>query len=90
VDLEDGLDAIKDSTLASSPTTTPAQLDAHHSHSHHHHEEAGHHGGIDESALAQILGVAILEFGVIFHSFIIGLTLAVNAEFVPLFCVLIL
>lgn len=31
-------------------------------------------------AMAQILGVAILEFGVIFHSVVIGLTLAVAGE----------
>ena len=40
-------------------------------------------------AAAQLLGVAILEFGIIFHSVIIGLTLAVNDEFTTLFIVLI-
>lgn len=40
-------------------------------------------------ASAQILGVAILEFGVIFHSVIIGLTLAVSDDFTTLFIVLI-
>ncbi|GAA5899337.1 hypothetical protein JCM5296_007537 [Sporobolomyces johnsonii] len=64
-----------------------------HSHGHEHTHGLAHRHDedevISEGALAQILGVAILEFGVIFHSFIIGLTLAVNADFVPLFCVLI-
>ncbi|CEQ39430.1 SPOSA6832_00954 [Sporobolomyces salmonicolor] len=64
-----------------------------HSHGHGHSHGLAYRGDedevISEGALAHILGVAILEFGVIFHSFIIGLTLAVNADFVPLFCVLI-
>ncbi|ODQ54435.1 ZIP zinc/iron transport family [Saitoella complicata NRRL Y-17804] len=39
---------------------------------------------------AQLLGVLILEFGVIFHSAVIGLTLAVTgAEFVTLFVVIV-
>ena len=42
-----------------------------------------------EGALAQIVGVAILEFGIIFHSVIVGLTLAVNDDFVPIFIVLV-
>lgn len=42
-------------------------------------------------AAAQILSVAILEFGVVFHSIIIGLTLAVSgpSQFVILFIVII-
>lgn len=95
VDLEDGLgsgDAHKDAGLDSptSLTDTPTLVNDQsrsHSHSHHNH---GHSTLIDESSFAQLLGVLILEFGIVFHSFIIGLTLAVNAEFVPLFCVLIL
>jgi zinc transporter 1/2/3 len=39
--------------------------------------------------MAQILGVAILEFGVVLHSVIIGLTLAVDDGFTTLFIVLI-
>ncbi|KAG9086202.1 high-affinity Zn(2+) transporter zrt1 [Ceratobasidium sp. UAMH 11750] len=39
--------------------------------------------------MAQILGVVILEFGVVFHSVLIGLTLAVDADFTVLFVVLI-
>ncbi|EJU03474.1 ZIP-like iron-zinc transporter [Dacryopinax primogenitus] len=46
-------------------------------------------GGAPTSGAAQILGVAILEFGVIFHSVIIGLTLAVDPNFIQLFIVII-
>lgn len=46
-------------------------------------EEAADHGHahapFSKDAMAQILGTVILEFGVIFHSFIIGLTLAVSS-----------
>jgi len=44
-----------------------------------------------ESPAAHIMGVLILEFGVIFHSALIGLTLAVTGsdEFITLFIVLI-
>lgn len=38
---------------------------------------------------AQIIGAAILELGVIFHSVVIGMTLAVNAEFTTFFIVII-
>lgn len=41
------------------------------------------------SSASQIIGVAILEFGVIFHSFLIGLTLAVDEDFKVLFVVLV-
>ncbi|KAH9967522.1 Zinc/iron permease [Russula dissimulans] len=43
----------------------------------------------DEDALAQLIGVAILEFGVILHSVLIGLTLAVDPNFKVLFVVII-
>ncbi|THH10716.1 hypothetical protein EW146_g8287 [Bondarzewia mesenterica] len=43
----------------------------------------------DASALAQIIGVAILEFGVMLHSILIGLTLAVDESFKILFVVII-
>jgi hypothetical protein len=39
--------------------------------------------------LSQLIAVAVLEFGVILHSLIIGLTLAVNQEFITLFVVII-
>lgn len=38
---------------------------------------------------SEIIGVLILEFGVIFHSFIIGITLGTTPEFVVLFIVII-
>jgi zinc transporter 1/2/3 len=50
-------------------------------------EEAS--GPLDDHPLAQILSILILEFGVIFHSFITGITLAVSIDFIPLFLVLI-
>ncbi|WVQ84133.1 hypothetical protein IAT38_006280 [Cryptococcus sp. DSM 104549] len=40
-------------------------------------------------AAAQLVSVAVLEFGVILHSVIIGLTLAVNEDFTTLFIVII-
>ncbi|KAF5362167.1 hypothetical protein D9756_002244 [Leucocoprinus leucothites] len=52
---------------------------------HNHHQ----HGNVfTDSALTQIIGVAILEFGVALHSILIGLTLAVDEEFKILFVVL--
>lgn len=41
------------------------------------------------TTMAQIIGVSILEFGVIFHSVLIGLTLAVDKDFKVLFIVLV-
>jgi zinc transporter 1/2/3 len=38
---------------------------------------------------AQIIGVAILEFGIVLHSIIIGLTLAVDDSFRTLFVVIV-
>jgi len=40
-------------------------------------------------AMAQIIGVMILEFGVLLHSFLIGLTLAVDPNFKVLLVVII-
>ncbi|KAF9218627.1 ZIP-like iron-zinc transporter [Gyrodon lividus] len=52
--------------------------------------EASHtHANYDSSALAQIVGVFILEFGVLLHSLLIGLTLAVDPNFKVLFVVII-
>ncbi|EIN09623.1 ZIP-like iron-zinc transporter [Punctularia strigosozonata HHB-11173 SS5] len=42
-----------------------------------------------DSALAQVIGIAILEFGVLLHSVLIGLTLAVDKDFITLFVVII-
>ncbi|KAJ7105550.1 hypothetical protein C8R44DRAFT_639174, partial [Mycena epipterygia] len=44
----------------------------------HHHGELTH---LDNSASARIVGIVILEFGVILHSVLIGLTLAVEKGF---------
>ncbi|KAH9028558.1 ZIP-like iron-zinc transporter [Lactarius hengduanensis] len=43
----------------------------------------------DENVMAQLIGVAILEFGVILHSVLIGLTLAVDEGFKVLFVVVV-
>jgi zinc transporter 1/2/3 len=40
-------------------------------------------------AITQMIGVAILEFGVLLHSILIGLTLAVDPDFIVLFVVII-
>jgi solute carrier family 39 (zinc transporter), member 1/2/3 len=45
--------------------------------------------GLGDSAISQIIGIAILEFGVLLHSVLIGLTLAVDEDFIILFVVLI-
>ncbi|KAJ4473600.1 Zinc/iron permease [Lentinula aciculospora] len=42
-----------------------------------------------DSPATQILGVAILEFGVVLHSILVGLTLAVDPDFKVLFVVLV-
>ena len=39
--------------------------------------------------IAQLIAVAVLEFGVILHSIVIGLTLALSDEFITLFIVII-
>ncbi|KAJ8082032.1 hypothetical protein PM082_007878 [Marasmius tenuissimus] len=45
--------------------------------------------GALDNPLTQIIGVAILEFGVVLHSVLIGLTLAVDEDFTVLFVVVI-
>ncbi|KAF9446107.1 ZIP-like iron-zinc transporter [Macrolepiota fuliginosa MF-IS2] len=55
-----------------------------HDHDHHHHQG----NAFADQAMAQIIGVAILEFGVALHSILIGLTLAVDENFKILFVVL--
>ena len=52
-------------------------------------EHASHHTTTPALASAQLVGIAILEFGVILHSFLIGLTLAVTENFKILFIVLV-
>ena len=52
--------------------------------------DAHHHpSALTDSAAGQIIGIAILEFGVLLHSVLIGLTLAVDQQFTILFVVLI-
>ncbi|KZV85852.1 ZIP zinc/iron transport family [Exidia glandulosa HHB12029] len=56
------------------------------------HSHAVHADGSEDTGatvLAQLVGVAILEFGVVFHSVLIGLTLAVDPDFKILFIVII-
>ncbi|GJE90265.1 ZIP zinc/iron transport family [Phanerochaete sordida] len=48
-----------------------------------------HPSSVVDSVLTQIIGVAILEFGVLLHSVLIGLTLAVTDDFITLFIVII-
>jgi zinc transporter 1/2/3 len=48
-----------------------------------------HKDGVRFSTSAQVLGVAILEFGVVLHSVLIGLTLAVDPDFKILFVVIV-
>jgi len=45
--------------------------------------------GVLDDPIPQILGVAILEFGVLLHSVLIGLTLAVDPDFKVLFVVIV-
>ncbi|GLB41876.1 putative ZIP Zinc transporter [Lyophyllum shimeji] len=52
-------------------------------------QHAHHANTIADNATAQIIGVAILEFGVALHSILIGLTLAVDPGFKILFVVLV-
>ncbi|KAI0832077.1 ZIP zinc/iron transport family [Trametes gibbosa] len=56
-------------------------------HDGHHTHNSGE--ALGDSPSAQIIGVAVLEFGVLLHSVLIGLTLAVNDEFKVLFIVII-
>ncbi|KAI5995056.1 Zinc/iron permease [Pisolithus albus] len=52
--------------------------------------EMGNEGPtMDENVLAQLIGVFILEFGVLLHSLLIGLTLAVDENFKILFVVIV-
>ncbi|KAJ6545292.1 ZIP-like iron-zinc transporter [Mycena capillaripes] len=52
-------------------------------------QQEDHHDHLDDSASAQIVGIAILEFGVLLHSVLIGLTLAVDEGFKILFVVIV-
>ncbi|KAF9031366.1 ZIP-like iron-zinc transporter [Hymenopellis radicata] len=52
-------------------------------------ERASESHYVMDSALTQIIGIAILEFGVVLHSVLIGLTLAVDEDFKVLFVVVV-
>ncbi|KAJ6582065.1 ZIP-like iron-zinc transporter [Mycena capillaripes] len=56
---------------------------------HNHHQHHGELSHLDDSASAQIVGIAILEFGVLLHSVLIGLTLAVDEGFKILLVVIV-
>ncbi|KZS90907.1 ZIP-like iron-zinc transporter [Sistotremastrum niveocremeum HHB9708] len=60
-------------------SANPSPAGTHESHTEH----------VLDTPLAQIIGVAILEFGVLLHSVLIGLTLAVDPSFITLFIVII-
>ncbi|KAL1945159.1 hypothetical protein VTO73DRAFT_2779 [Trametes versicolor] len=68
------------------PTYPQAHSDVQKHHGHHTH---GAPDALGDSPSAQIIGIAVLEFGVLLHSVLIGLTLAVNDEFKILFIVLV-
>ncbi|KAH0836531.1 Zinc/iron permease [Lanmaoa asiatica] len=51
--------------------------------------EGSQPGHFEDSAMAQVIGVFILEFGVLLHSLLIGLTLAVDPSFKILFVVIV-
>jgi solute carrier family 39 (zinc transporter), member 1/2/3 len=53
------------------------------------HKANGGKPAVLDSPLTRILGVAILEFGVLLHSVLIGLTLAVDPDFKILFIVIV-
>ncbi|PSS30990.1 hypothetical protein PHLCEN_2v2478 [Hermanssonia centrifuga] len=61
-----------------------------HGHGEKHHQHGhGHEGAFVDSAGTQIIGIAILEFGVLLHSILVGLTLAVTEGFKVLFVVIV-
>lgn len=87
-------EAIPEATANDIESTTHT----HHGHAHVNKEKDIEQGSDDSSLnqlpshaeiVAQLLAVAVLEFGVILHSIVIGLTLAVSDEFVVLFIVII-
>ncbi|KAK7687256.1 hypothetical protein QCA50_009761 [Cerrena zonata] len=67
----------------------PAGLELNASDSKKHGHIHAHELSVVESAATQIVSITILEFGVILHSILIGLTLAVDEDFKILFVVLV-
>ncbi|KDQ19003.1 hypothetical protein BOTBODRAFT_28478 [Botryobasidium botryosum FD-172 SS1] len=82
-----GPETTTDDIPSSSKEKSTNDLEALRPHAHNH--EHSHNRGDHSSALAQIVAVVILEFGVIFHSLFIGLTLAVDPQFITLFVVIV-
>ncbi|KZV91979.1 ZIP zinc/iron transport family [Exidia glandulosa HHB12029] len=70
-------------------TTSTADLDLERAREGHHGHGASL-GVINHAVLAHLVGIAILEFGVVFHSVLVGLALAVDKEFRALFIVITL
>ncbi|KAG6845512.1 hypothetical protein H0H87_008409 [Tephrocybe sp. NHM501043] len=68
-------------------SSSSTDIESHGQHDDHAH--AAHANTVADSPAAQIIGVAILEFGVALHSILIGLTLAVDPDFKVLFVVLV-
>ncbi|KAL7270132.1 low-affinity Zn(2+) transporter zrt2 [Rhizina undulata] len=76
----------------SHPHSAASSNDPHFNHHlpEHQDTDAAGNGFDTESYAAQLTALFILEFGIIFHSIFIGLTLAVSgAEFATLYCVLV-
>lgn len=77
-------------TTAESKTHMPGEDHLGHSREHHDAESAKKGGTALEGYAAQLTSVFILEFGILFHSVFIGLTLAVSGEeFTTLYIVLV-
>ena len=87
------LDQKRDTESSSLDANTHVPGEDHLGHSRHHKDNADLEGDASEDAesyAAQMTAIFILEFGIIFHSIFIGLTLAVSgAEFVTLYVVLV-
>ncbi|TNY24802.1 Zinc/iron permease, partial [Rhodotorula diobovata] len=88
-----GIEAVKsrDATVRGEEADLEAGAEAKphaHGHGHAHAHDEEDDDELQESAVAQCIGVAILETGVLFHSFVIGLTLAVSENLGPLLAVL--
>ena len=76
-------------------STTVAACDTTSGHHHVHREKVDEEAASSlsdsgpDSTSAQLISITILEFGVVLHSILVGLTLAVNENFIILFVVLI-
>jgi len=76
-------------------STTLTECDTTSGHHHVHHEKGDEETASSssdcgpDSMYGQFISIAILEFGVVLHSVLVGLTLAVDENFVVLFIVLV-